>query len=88
MTKSTTKKKKRKKKENSALLKLLKKKKKERNGSLVGRKWLFNILYSQIHQYNSFHDFHSLEIEGNIEGISFKGLLISGNPENPVFTYV
>lgn len=60
----------------------------DRNGSLVGTKWLFNILYSQIHQYNSFHDFHSLEIEGNIEGISFKGLLISGNPENPVFTYV
>lgn len=58
------------------------------NGSLVGTKWWFNILYSQIYQYNSFHDSHSLETEGNIEGISFIGLLISGNPDNPVFTYV
>ena len=58
------------------------------NGSRVGTKWLFNILYSQIYSYNSFHDSHSLETEGNSEGISFKGLLISGNPDNPVFTYV
>lgn len=56
--------------------------------SLVGMKQLFNILYSQIYQCNSFHDSHSLEIEGNIEGISFKGLLISENPVYPVFTYV
>lgn len=56
--------------------------------SLVGMKRLFNILYSQIYQGNSFHDSHSLEIEGNIEGISFKGLLISENPVYPVFTYV
>lgn len=50
------------------------------NGSLVGIKGLFNILYSQINQCNSFQDSYSLGVEGNIEGISFEGLLISENP--------